>query len=242
MAFDFKKECKDFYLPKTNPVFIDVPEMSYIAIAGQGDPNKEDGVYKQALSALYALSFTIKMSKMGDWQPDGYFDYVVPPLEGLWWINKGFFDGLNSEDKSALHWISMIRQPDFVTDEVFAWSKDQAMAKKPEIRDTLEKARLIRFHEGPCVQIMHLGTYDDEASSIAKLNDYILDNGYASDLSNTEDLDDEEVLEAFIPNSEMNPFRLHHEIYLSDPRRCKPENLKTVIRQPVTSNQSVTDC
>ena len=242
MTFDFKKEYKDIYLPKTSPVFIDVPEMSYIAIVGQGDPNKEDGVYKQALSALYALSFTIKMSKMGDWQPDGYFDYIVPPLEGLWWMNKGCFDGLNSADKSAFHWVSMIRQPDFVTDEVFAWAKEQAVAKKPDIRDMLEKAHLIRFSEGPCVQIMHLGPYDDEASSIAKLNDYILENGYASDLSKPGDTIDEEVLETFISSNNLKPLRLHHEIYLSDPRRCKPENLKTVIRQPVTTNQNATDC
>ena len=234
MAFDFKKEYKDVYLPKTNPVFIDVPEMSYIAIIGQGDPNEEDGAYKQAIAALYALSFTIKMSKMGDWQPKGYFDYVVPPLEGLWWTNKGIFDGLSNEYKSAFHWIAMIRQPDFVTDEVFTWAKGHAIAKKPEIEDVIEKARLIRFSEGPCVQIMHLGPYDDEASSIEKLNDYIFDTGYTSDLSNTGDLIDEEVLETFIPNNKLNPIRLHHEIYLSDPRRCKPENLKTVIRQPVS--------
>ena len=242
MAFDFKKEYKDIYLPKSNPAFIDVPEMTYIAIAGQGDPNEENGAYKQAIAALYALSFTIKMSKMGSWQPAGYFDYVVPPLEGLWWTNQGMFDGLSNEDKSAFHWIAMIRQPDFVTDEVFTWAKEQAVAKKSEIENVIEKARLIRFSEGPCVQIMHLGPYDDEASSIEKLNDYIEDNGNTSDLSSIGNLIDEEVLETFISSNTLNPIRLHHEIYLSDPRKCKPENLKTVIRQPVTINQNTTDC
>ncbi len=152
-AFDFKKEYKDLYLPKTKPMLIDVPAMSFIAVAGSGNPNEENGDDAEALGLLYAFSCTGKMAKMGDWQPEGYFDYVVPPLEGLWW--GGGFDGGRIEDKDALNWVSMIRQPDFVRPEVYRWAREQVAAKKPGL--DVGRARLVRFAEGPCAQIMHKG-------------------------------------------------------------------------------------
>ena len=167
MAFDFKKEYKDLYLPKTKPELIDVPPMSFIAVAGTGNPNEENGSYAGAMGLLYAFSYTVKMSKMGAWQPDGYFDYTVPPLEGLWWTSDEAFDGQRILDKDALSWISLIRQPDFVTPEVFAWAAEQVAAKKPEL--DLRRARLVRFAEGPCAQIMHKGPYDDEPATVAAI-------------------------------------------------------------------------
>lgn len=206
---DYKKEYKDLYRPKTKPSIIDVPEMLYIAVNGEGDPNtcKE---YREALNILYALSYSIKMSKMNGTQPEGYFEYVIPPLEGLWYANGVAFDGLNVTDKSKFKWISMIRQPEFVTEEVFEAAKTALQKKKPEL--DLSKARLIKMKEGLCVQIMHKGSYDDEPESIERMKRFAEENGYSEDLSEQ---------------------RLHHEIYLSDPRRCAAENLKTIIRHPV---------
>ncbi|GAB5081404.1 GyrI-like domain-containing protein [Hominimerdicola sp. 21CYCFAH17_S] len=206
---DYKKEYKDLYRPKTKPSIIDVPEMLYIAVNGEGDPNicKE---YREALNILYALSYSIKMSKMNGTQPEGYFEYVIPPLEGLWYANGVAFDGLNVTDKSKFKWISMIRQPEFVTEEVFEAAKTALQKKKPEL--DLSKARLIKMKEGLCVQIMHKGSYDDEPESIERMKRFAEENGYSEDLSEQ---------------------RLHHEIYLSDPRRCAAEKLKTVIRHPI---------
>ncbi len=206
---DYKKEYKDLYRPKTKPSIIDVPEMLYIAVNGEGDPNtgKE---YREALNILYALSYSIKTLKMNGTQPEGYFEYVIPPLEGLWYTDRVAFDGLNVTDKSKFKWISMIRQPEFVTEEVFEAAKTALQKKKPEL--DLSKARLIKMKEGLCVQIMHKGSYDDEPASIERMKCYAEENGYSEDLSEQ---------------------RLHHEIYLSDPRRCAAENLKTIIRHPV---------
>lgn len=206
---DYKKEYKDLYLPKTKPSIIDVPEMLFIAVNGEGDPNT-DKEYKEALNILYALSYSIKMSKMNGTQPEGYFEYVIPPLEGLWYANGVAFDGLNVTDKSKFKWISMIRQPEFVTEEVFETAKTALQKKKPEL--DLSKARLIKMKEGLCVQIMHKGSYNDEPASIERIKRFAEANGYSEDLSE---------------------HRLHHEIYLSDPRRCAAENLKTIIRHPV---------
>ena len=177
-AFDFKKEYKDLYLPKTKPMLIDVPAMSFIAVAGSGNPNEENGDYAEALGLLYAFSFTVKMAKMGDWQPEGYFDYVVPPLEGLWW--GGGFDGGRIEDKDALNWVSMIRQPDFVRPEVYRWAREQVAAKKPGL--DVGRARLVRFAEGPCAQIMHKGPYDDEPATVAALEEFVRTTGSAGDI------------------------------------------------------------
>ena len=206
--FDFKKEYKDLYIPKTEPSIVTVPEMKFIAVRGSGDPNTSPE-YKQAMEILYGLSFTIKMSKMNGSQPDGYFEYVVPPLEGFWSVNDGIFDGLNITDKSKFNWISVIRQPDFVTESVFEQARAEAEKKK---KTDISKAEFITVSEGLCVQSMHIGSYDSEPSTILKMREFAEKNGYSEDLSDT---------------------RLHHEIYLSDPRRCDPERLKTVIRHPI---------
>lgn len=212
--FDYKKEYKDLYQPKTKPSIIEIPEMIFIAIDGKGDPNTSDE-YKEALEILYGLSFTIKMSKMSGTQLEGYFEYVVPPLEGLWYVDDAKFDGTNITDKSRFCWISMIRQPEFVTEKVFENAKNALAKKKREL--DLSKARLIKMTEGLCVQIMHKETYDSEPESIAKIREFAEKSGYTEDISDT---------------------RFHHEIYLSDPRRCAPENLKTVIRHPIRRNNT----
>lgn len=208
-AFDYKKEYKDLYLPKLKPTVIDVPEMIFIMVDGKGNPNTcED--YKTALEILYGLSYTIKMSKMSGTQPKGYFEYVVPPLEGLWWGEDGYFDGTNIIDKDKLCWTSMIRQPEFVTNEVFEESKNTLCKKKPHL--DLSLARLESFTEGLCAQIMHIGAYDDEPATIKILEGVIKESEYKNDISRN---------------------RKHHEIYLGDPRKTAPEKLKTVIRHPI---------
>lgn len=227
MAFDFKKEYRDLYLPKTKPALIDVPAMTFVAVAGAGNPNEENGAYADALGLLYGFSFAVKMAKMGDWQPEGYFDYTVPPLEGLWW--GGGFDGVRIADKDALNWMSMIRQPDFVTPEVFAWAAEQVAAKKPGL--DVSRARLVRFAEGPCAQVMHVGPYDDEPATIEAMGAFIAASGHMDDIADPADGD--ALLAALDADGAVPAVRLHHEIYLGDPRRTKPENLKTVIRHPV---------
>ena len=226
-AFDFKKEYRDLYLPKTTPALIDVGPMTFLAAAGAGDPNEEGGAYAQALEALYALSYTIKMAKMGSWQPEGYFDYVVPPLEGLWW--GGGFDGSRIADKGALRWVSLIRQPDFVTPDVLAWAAGQAAAKKPGA--DVGRVRLVRFAEGSCAQVMHKGPYDDEPATVAALEAFVTASGCESDIADP--ASDEALLTALDAQDAVPAVRLHHEIYLGDPRRTKPENLRTVVRHPV---------
>lgn len=208
---DYKKEYKDLYQPKAKPMLIDVPEMLFIAVDGKGNPNT-CAEYKEALEILYGLSFTVKMSKMNGTQPEGYFDYVVPPLEGLWYTEgcDGFFDGMKLTDKDRFQWTSMIRQPEFVTESVFESAKAALQKKKPLL--DLGKARLVKMTEGRCVQLMHIGPYDDEPASIEKMKRFAEENGYAEDFSEK---------------------RFHHEIYLSDPRKCAPERLRTVIRHPV---------
>lgn len=252
MPFDFKKEYKDLYMPKVNPVFVEVPPMTFLAVAGTGDPNEPDGAYSKALELLYGLSYTVKMSKMGAWQPEGYFDYVVPPLEGLWWAGAGAFDGTSIVDKRALSWVSLIRQPDFVTPDAFAWACTELAKKKPALAEACEAAsgghaegvpRLVRFAEGPCVQIMHRGPYDDEPETIAKLTAYMQDEKLTCDIAEGGEspeghaaagaFDAAAVLAALDANGAVPGIRLHHEIYLGDPRRTRPENLKTVIRHPV---------
>jgi hypothetical protein len=207
--FDFKKEYKDLYLPGKQPVMIDIPSMKFIMVEGKGDPNtcKE---YSDAMEILYGLSYGIKMSKMNGTQPEGYFEYVVPPLEGLWWVDEENFDYMNMTDKNKFCWISMIRQPDFVTEGVFEQAKINLKKKKPDLK--LEKAYLKIFTEGLCAQIMHVGPYDDEPETVKRLISFIEESGYEQDMSG---------------------MRMHHEIYLGDPRKAKPENLKTVIRHPI---------
>ena len=207
MAFDFKKEYKEFYLPKKKPEIVNVPPMNYVAVRGKGDPNEEGGEYKAAIGVLYAIAYTIKMSKMGDHRMEGYFDYVVPPLEGFWW-QEGI-EGVDYTDKSTFEWISVIRLPEFVTKEEFDWAVAEAERKK---KMDCSKAEFLTIEEGWCVQIMHIGAYDEEPVSVALMDAYIEANGYENDFSDT---------------------RRHHEIYLSDARKVAPEKWKTVIRHPI---------
>ena len=210
MAFDYKKEYKEFYMPKNKPSIVSVPPMNYIAVRGKGDPNQEDGDYKKAIGLLYGIAFTIKMSKKGDRQIEGYFDYVVPPLEGFWWQDG--IEGVDYAHKETFNWISVIRLPDFVTREDFEWAVAEATKKKKE---DFSKVEFFTYEEGLCVQCMHLGPYDDEPATVEKMHAYMTEQGYALDIT-TE--------------------RMHHEIYLSDARKVSPEKLKTVIRHPVRAN------
>lgn len=206
---DYKKEYKHLYLPPTKPSIIDVPEMTFIVVDGEGDPNTSEA-YKEAVELIYGLSYSIKMSKMKSTQPEGYFEYVVPPLEGLWWGDNLDFERMVITDKNKFCWTSMIRQPEFVTEEVFQVAQETLSKKKPDL--DVSKARLLTFHEGLCVQILHIGSYDDESTSIKRMDEYALSNGYRIDISD---------------------FRKHHEIYLSDPRKTVSTKLKTVIRHPI---------
>ena len=206
---DYKKAYKELYQPKTKPSIIEVPEMIFIAIDGEGNPNS-CLEYKAAIEVLYGLSYAIKMSKMNGTQPAGYFEYVVPPLEGLWQVDGVDFDGMNVTNKDKFKWISMIRQPEFVTEEVFEQAKLVLKKKKPAL--DLSKARLMKMTEGLCVQIMHKGSYDNEPASIEQMKRFLDENGYIEDFSEG---------------------RFHHEIYLSDPRKCSTDKLKTVIRHPI---------
>ena len=210
MAFDFKKEYKEFYLPDKKPSVVLVPKMNYLAVRGQGDPNQKDGKYKQAIGLLYGIAFTIKMSKKGDHQIDGYFDYVVPPLEGFWW--QPGVTGINYAHKEDFRWISVIRLPDFVTKADFNWAVDEATKKK---KTDFSKVEYMTYDEGLCVQCMHIGSYDDEPKTVALMHEYMKRQGYALDITDQ---------------------RLHHEIYLSDARKVAPEKLKTVIRHPIRRN------
>lgn len=250
MAFDFKKEERTLYAPAVTPGLVDVPAMTFCAVAGTGDPNEEGGAYAEAMALLYTLSFTVKMSKMGAWQPVGYFDYVVPPLEGLWWGGAEAFDGSRIADKAALSWVSLIRQPDFVTPEVFAWASEAAAKKKPELAGLLAsgRVRLVRFAEGACAQVMHRGPYDDEPETIARLREFVEQRGLLGDITRGDELlpgqevgarlDEMAVLDALDAGGAVPVVRLHHEIYLGDPRRTRPENLRTVIRCPVREAQA----
>lgn len=211
MAFDYKKEYKEFYLPKNKPGIVDVPPMNFLAVRGQGDPNVAGGQYQQAMSLLYGMAFTIKMSKLGDHRIEGYFDYVLPPLEGFWW-QEGV-SGIDYGRKADFQWISLIRLPDFVTREAFDWGAEEATRKK---KLDFSRVEFFQYHEGLCVQCMHLGPYDDEPATVARMEDYIREQGYETDLSNT---------------------RFHHEIYLSDARKVAPEKRKTVIRHPIRKRE-----
>ena len=207
MAFDYKKEYKAFYLPPKTPGLVIVPAMNFLAVRGQGDPNPEGGAYKQALGLLYGVAYTLKMSQRSGHTLEGWFDYVVPPLEGLWW-QEGTL-GVDYTRKADFQWISLIRLPEFVTREAFDWAVREAAQKKGQDFSPVE---FFSWEEGLCVQCMHLGPYDDEPATVRAMEEYARAQGYAPDFG---------------------PGRFHHEIYLSDARRCKPERLKTVIRHPV---------
>ena len=207
MAFDFKKEYKEFYMPKSTPGLVTVPRANYIAVRGKGDPNDEQGEYKAAIGMLYAVAYTIKMSKKGTREIEGFFDFVVPPLEGFWW-QEGV-RGVDYSRKSDFCWISLIRMPDFVTQDDFGWAVSEASRKK---KLDLSKVELFTYDEGLCVQCMHIGSYDDEPRTVALMESFVADNGCRIDITDT---------------------RFHHEIYLSDARKVAPEKRKTVLRLPV---------
>ena len=204
---DYKKEYKDLYQPKTTPTIVDVGEVQFIAVEGRGNPNEENGEYKRAIEVLYGVQYTIKMSKKGNTIPKGYFDYVVPPLEGFWWLENG--EEFSPEKKSNQQWISVIRLPEFVDEKVFEWACEEA-SKKKKIDTT--KAKLLKIKEGLCVQCLHIGAYDDEPTTLKLMNDFINENGLQLDI---------------------NEARRHHEIYLSDPTKTEISKLKTVLRVPV---------
>ena len=207
MAFDYKKEYKEFYMPKDTPSIVTVPKMNYIAVRGSGDPNEEDGEYKKTIGLLYSIAFTIKMSKKGNHQIEGYFDYVVPPLEGFWWQDG--VEGIDYAHKDDFNWISVIRLPDFVTKEDFDWAISEATAKK---KADFSKVEFFSYDEGICVQCMHIGSYDDEPTTVELMHKFAEEQRYVLDITEK---------------------RLHHEIYLSDARKVMPEKLKTVIRHPI---------
>ncbi len=207
MVFDFRKEYKEFYMPKNTPGIVNVPPMNYIAVRGQGDPNQEDGEYKQSIGLLYGIAYTIKMSKKGDHRIEGYYDYVVPPLEGFWWQDG--VRGIDYAHKDDFRWISVIRLPDFVTAYDLSWAVDEAARKK---KSDFSRVEFLTYNEGLCVQCMHIGSYDDEPVTVAGMHEYMEAQGYVLDITEQ---------------------RMHHEIYLSDARKVAPGKLKTVIRHPI---------
>ncbi|MCL2341540.1 MAG: GyrI-like domain-containing protein [Firmicutes bacterium] len=207
MAFDYKKEYKEFYMPKDKPSIVTIPKINYIAVRGKGDPNEEDGEYMKSIELLYGVAYTIKMSYKGSYKIDGYFEYVVPPLEGLWWQDG--IKGANYTRKDTFNFISIIRLPDFVTKADFDWAIQEATKKK---KLDFSKVEFLTYDEGVCAQCMHIGSYNDEPATIELMHKYANDNGYEIDITDT---------------------RYHHEIYLSDPRKCDVSELKTVIRHPV---------
>lgn len=207
MAFDFKKEYREFYLPPAKPGLVTVPAMNFLAVRGKGDPNDPEGEYQRAIGLLYGVAFTVKMSKLGDHRIEGYFDYVVPPLEGFWW-QEGC-EAVDYAHKERFRWIALLRLPDFVTGADFAWAVEEAGRKK---KQDFSQVELLPYEEGLCVQCMHLGSYDDEPATLRAMEDFAAGAGCVPDIS----------LERF-----------HHEIYLSDPRRVAPQRRKTVLRTPV---------
>ena len=207
MAFDFKKEYKEFYMPKAKPEIVAVPAANYVAVRGKGNPNEEGGAYQNAVSVLYAIAYTLKMSYKTEHKIDGFYEYVVPPLEGFWWQEN--VNGVDYESKDSFCWISVIRLPDFITKADFDWAASEAARKK---KLDCSCAEFLTVDEGLCVQMMHLGSFDDEPASVAMMDAFIAEKGYRNDISES---------------------RLHHEIYISDPRKTPVEKRKTVIRHPI---------
>ncbi len=207
MAFDYKKEYRQFYLPKTEPEIVSVPKMNYIAVRGSGDPNPAGSEYQESIALLYGVAYTLKMSQKSGRRIEGFFDYVVPPLEGFW--RQDGVEGIDYRHKERFRWISVIRLPDFVTEEDLWWAVDEAGKKKQQ---DFSKVEFLTLEEGICVQCLHIGAYDDEPATAARMDSFLEKNGYENDFSEQ---------------------RLHHEIYLSDARRVPPEKRKTIIRHPV---------
>ena len=207
MAFDFKKEYKEYYLPPKTPTIVTVPKMNYLAVRGKGNPNEEDGEYSKALGSLYAIAYTLKMSHKSDYKISDFVEYVVPPLEGMWWIPG--LQGMDYSRKDEFEWISLIRLPDFIAKSDFDWAVETATNKKKQDYSNVE---FLTIDEGLCVQCMHVGSYDDEPATVKMMDGYAIDNSYIIDI---------------------NDSRHHHEIYLSDPRKGDVSKLKTVIRHPI---------
>lgn len=207
MAFDFKKEYKEYYMPKNKPSIVTIPKMNYIAVRGKGNPNEEGGAYQKSVGILYAIAYTLKMSYKTDYKIKGFYEYVVPPLEGFWWQEN--IKNVDYANKDAFNWISVIRLPDVITEKDFKWAIENASKKK---KIDCSSAEFLTIDEGLCVQMMHLGSYDNEPATVAIMDEYISQNGYQNDMSDV---------------------RLHHEIYLSDPRKSESSKLKTVIRHPI---------
>ena len=207
MAFDFKKEYKELYMPKNKPSIIKVPKMNYIAVRGKGNPNEENGDYQNTIALLYGIAYTLKMSYKTNYKIDGFFEYVVPPLEGFWWQNG--INGVDYSKKDKFNFISIIRLPDFVTKKDFNWAIKEATIKK-EL--DFSRVEFLAYNEGLCVQCMHNGSYDDEPKTVELMHKYMEEEGYKLDITDN---------------------RYHHEIYLSDPRKCEISKLKTVIRHPI---------
>lgn len=207
MAFDYKKEYKQFYAPAKKPGIIEIPRMNFLAVRGQGNPNEEGGAYSHAVGLLYSVAYTLKMSYKGPYKIDGFFPYVVPPLEGFWWQED--IKGFDYTRKETFHWISVIRLPDFVTQENFDWAIQEATRKK---KMDFSPVAFFTYHEGLCVQCMHIGAYDDEPATVATMDKYAQENGYCIDISEE---------------------RHHHEIYLGDPRKTDAAKLKTILRHPI---------
>ena len=225
MAFDFKKEYKEFYMPKNKPEIVKIPPMNYVAVRGKGNPNVEGGDYQQAISILYAVAYTLKMSYKTDYKIEGFFEYVVPPLEGFWWQGEQHpmdaevrtdragrrenIKGIDYSNKDTFNWISVIRLPDFITEKDFAWAVQTATEKK---KIDCSLAEFLTIDEGLCVQIMHQGSFDSEPATVALMEAFLKEQGYENDI---------------------NKQRLHHEIYMSDARKVAPEKWRTVIRHPI---------
>ena len=207
MPFDYKKEYKEFYMPPQKPIIVDIPKMNYIAVRGSGNPNEEEGEYKTAIGLLYGIAYTIKMSHKSNYKMDGYFEYVVPPLEGFWWQDGG--NGVDYAHKDSFQWISIIRLPDFVSQKDFQWAVEEATKKK---KLDFSKVEFLTYNEGLCVQCMHIGSYDNEPATIKAMAEFAIANGYEINIT---------------------PQRYHHEIYLSDPRKADVSKLKTVVRHPI---------
>ena len=207
MTFDFKKEYKEYYQPKKKPEIINIPSFNFIAVRGKGNPNEENGMYQQAISVLYAVAYTLKMSYKTDYKIEGFYEYVVPPLEGFWWQEDE--KNIDYLHKEKFHWISVIRLPDFISKKDFDWAVEKASMKK---KIDCSKVEFFTFEEGLCVQMMHYGSFDEEEATVEIMNQYLQEKGYRNDF---------------------NKSRLHHEIYLSDARKVVPEKWKTVIRHPI---------
>ena len=212
MSFDYKKEYKEYYLPPKKPTIVNVPKMNYLAIRGKGNPNAEDGEYKQAIGILYSLAYALKMSHKKEYKMEGYFEYVVPPLEGFWW-QEGV-QGVDYTKKDTFEWIAVIRLPDFVTKKDFDWAVEQVLKKGIDA----SHAMYFTYDEGLCVQCMHIGSYDEEPVTVEAMHNYAREQGYQIDITDT---------------------RMHHEIYISDVRKCAIEKLKTVVRHPIKIKEKV---